>query len=155
MRAIPENKSKALILRVLMFYMKLLAFLDVDVVRNRFCDIKRVFQSDIQSDFWTDFEAGFLTNDANILKWSVSSNSEDTKLSFSINRHLEKSLALIDEQLKPIGDQNDNLGTLIDGIQRLECLQREEFENKAESKMRQYPQLQFLTTVLSNLEIVT
>jgi len=30
-----------------MFYMKLLAFLDVDVVRNRFNDIKRVFQSDI------------------------------------------------------------------------------------------------------------
>lgn len=155
MRAIPQNKGKTLMLRVLMFYMKLLAFLDVDVVRNRFNDIKRVFQSDIQSDFWTDFEAGFLNNEANILKWSVSSNMEDTKLIFAINRHLEKSVLLIDEQLRPIGEQNDNLGTLIEGVQRLEKLQREEYEYQCESKMRTYPQLQFLTTVLMNLDIVT
>jgi len=98
---------------------------------------------------------GFLSSEASILKWSVSSNMEDTKLIFAINRHLEKSVILIDEQLRPIGEHNDNLGTLIEGVQRLEKLQREEYEYQSESKIRTYPQLQFLTTVLMNLDIVT
>jgi|LauGreDrversion4_2_1035121.scaffolds.fasta_scaffold2119089_1 hypothetical protein len=56
------------------------------------------------------------------MKWSVATNCEDSRLILAINRHQEKQVLLIDEQLKPCGSNNDNLGNLIEGIQRIEKL---------------------------------
>lgn len=109
-----HNRSP--ILPVLIFYMKLLAFLKVDIVRKRYLDIKRIFQTDISSDFWMTFEDTFIRDDTHILKWSVISNSEDQKLIFAINRHQEKSVQLISEVLRPSAKDNDNLGNLIEGV---------------------------------------
>ena len=111
-----------------MFYMKLLPFLRVEMVRNRYLDIKRIFQSDINSDYWFNFEYNFLRDDNHIMKWSVATNCEDSRLILAINRHQEKQVLLIDEQLKPCGSNNDNLGNLIEGIQRMEKLQHDEYE---------------------------
>ncbi len=100
--------------------MKLLAFLNQDYVKKRYLDIKRIFQTDISSDFWMTFEDTFLIDETHILKWSVISNSEDQKLIFAINKHQEKSVQLITEVVKPSAKENDNLGNLIEGVKRLE-----------------------------------
>jgi hypothetical protein len=78
-----------------MFFLKLLAFLNTDVVKNRYIDIKRIFQTDISSDFWLEFECNYLKDQNHILKWSVASNCEDIKLILAINLQQEKSIALI------------------------------------------------------------
>lgn len=110
------TNAKTPMIKVLMFYMKLLPFLRVEMVRNRYLDIKRIFQSDINSDYWFNFEYNFLRDDNHIMKWSVATNCEDSRLILAINRHQEKQVLLIDEQLKPCGSNNDNLGNLIEGI---------------------------------------
>ena len=56
--------------------------------------------------------------------------------------------------MQPNSFANDNLGNLIEGIQRLEKLQKEEYETKKESVLRQYPQLEFLVAVKNNPDII-
>lgn len=82
--------------RVLMLYLKILAFIPFESVRNRYAEIKRLFQADIGSDFWFNYELNFLKDDNHILKWTLS-KCEDSKLLQALNRAQEKNLILIDE----------------------------------------------------------
>ncbi|CDW77155.1 UNKNOWN [Stylonychia lemnae] len=114
-------------IRVMMFYFKLLPFVDAQTVKNRYADIKRIFQTEINSDFWSEYERNFLKDDNHIQKWTLV-KCEDSKLLYSINKYQEKNLMLIDEQIMPSGAFQDNLGQLIEGIQKLEQLQKDEFD---------------------------
>eukprot|EP00347_Sterkiella_histriomuscorum_P004176 403361458 len=149
-RSIP---IKTPIIRVLMFYFKLLAFVDQQTIKNRYADVKRIFQTDIISDLWMDIERNFLKDEFHMSKWA-NSKCEDSKLLIAINKQQEKSLMLVDEQIQPSQNNQDNLGQLIEGIQRLEQLQREEFENGEEKTLRWYPQLSFLMRIRENPNII-
>ncbi len=110
------TSGKSAIIKVLLFYMKLLAFLRTESVKNRYLDVKRIFQSDVSSEFWYNFEVNFLKDDSHVLKWNVATNSDDSKLILAINRQQEKQLLLINEQLQPTATNSDNLGNLIEGV---------------------------------------
>lgn len=86
-----------------------------------------------------EFEANYLRDETHILKWSTVNNCEDQKLILAVNKMQEKSVILIEEQIKPSAKENDNLGNLIEGIQRYEKMQREEYESQRESNARWYP----------------
>ena len=54
-----------------MFFMKLLAFTPLEFLKNRYNEIKRIFQTEITSDFWFSFERNYLKDENHMKKWSL------------------------------------------------------------------------------------
>jgi len=137
----------------LVFLLKCLAFIPWSQVRQRFCDIKRLFQGEVCSEVWNAYEKHLFRDDYQIQKWNMA-RCEHVEMLKAMNRQSERQSILIDEQVQPSTQKQENLMNLISGIKRLEQVQREEYELEKEKVGRWYPQFKFLQRIMKKPQIV-